>query len=264
MPADHNTKTAYFVLHQQQLRHGDGLLCSHPQCQRRGIRFLYCAFCEEPVAKANFATRHSHDKKEQEIVVGRGGTKRNSPIGTFLQDCNDAYSTRHQDYSAEQHHNNSEYYAAAARRPSSGGLLLADFLRHQSLKNKNHALPHGRGGSVRTDGRLSEGQLRGLHPTSEQEVSSVRSQQSVSLPSTLSFLQLLNKRTTTSNDNNGGTNFSSQQQYRHDNRDNSVVASVGNSGPGLKRKQEHLEDLVHGGRNTATANGYEKKPSSSS
>lgn len=46
------------------MRHGEGLICSHKDCQRRGIRFLYCYYCREPVAKANFSTRHKHEAEQ--------------------------------------------------------------------------------------------------------------------------------------------------------------------------------------------------------
>ena len=36
------------------------LLCSHAECQNRGIRFLYCSACDGPVAQGNFSTRHAH------------------------------------------------------------------------------------------------------------------------------------------------------------------------------------------------------------
>jgi hypothetical protein len=32
------------------------------QCQNKGIRFVYCKFCDVPVAKINFSTRHKHGK----------------------------------------------------------------------------------------------------------------------------------------------------------------------------------------------------------
>lgn len=53
-------KTAYFVL-PKNVKHGDGLTCSHPLCQKKGIRFAYCKVCDVPVAKINFSTRHKHD-----------------------------------------------------------------------------------------------------------------------------------------------------------------------------------------------------------
>lgn len=42
------------------VKHGDGLVCSHEGCQRKGIKFLYCSVCKTPVAKANFGNRHKH------------------------------------------------------------------------------------------------------------------------------------------------------------------------------------------------------------
>ena len=36
-------------------------MCSHSACIQKGTRFLYCSRCKGPVAKNNFATRHSHE-----------------------------------------------------------------------------------------------------------------------------------------------------------------------------------------------------------
>ena len=41
----------------KNVRHSQELLCTHPACRSKGVRFLYCSFCEQPVAKANFGTR---------------------------------------------------------------------------------------------------------------------------------------------------------------------------------------------------------------
>lgn len=43
------------------MQHGDGLICIFPECRNRGIKFLYCAFCKDPVAKRNFRNRHTHE-----------------------------------------------------------------------------------------------------------------------------------------------------------------------------------------------------------
>lgn len=55
----YSLQTAYLVIN-EGTQHGDSLLCSHVVCRKRGVRFLYCAYCDEPVAKGNFSTRHSH------------------------------------------------------------------------------------------------------------------------------------------------------------------------------------------------------------
>jgi hypothetical protein len=44
--------------------HGQALKCSHPICQKRGVRFRYCEVCQTPVAKRNFSTRHNHPPGE--------------------------------------------------------------------------------------------------------------------------------------------------------------------------------------------------------
>lgn len=43
-------QTAYFKL-PENVRHGQGLICSFPACRDRGIKFLYCIYCRDPVAK---------------------------------------------------------------------------------------------------------------------------------------------------------------------------------------------------------------------
>jgi hypothetical protein len=56
------------VLHiPPNVKHGEGLVCSHEGCQRKGIKFLYCIDCKAPVAKANFGNRHKHGKKHRGI-----------------------------------------------------------------------------------------------------------------------------------------------------------------------------------------------------
>ena len=42
-------------------KHGEPLLCCHPACQERGVRFVYCSVCNIPAAVCNFASRHAHD-----------------------------------------------------------------------------------------------------------------------------------------------------------------------------------------------------------
>jgi hypothetical protein len=41
----------------KNVQHAQELLCTHSACRSKGVRFLYCTFCEQPVAKANFGTR---------------------------------------------------------------------------------------------------------------------------------------------------------------------------------------------------------------
>mmetsp|Transcript_2216 Transcript_2216/g.3192 ORF Transcript_2216/g.3192 Transcript_2216/m.3192 type:complete len:340 (-) Transcript_2216:122-1141(-) len=59
VPADHTAENAYFDI-PQHAEHGMPLVCSYPECSLSGARFKYCAVCEIPVAKRNFARRHSH------------------------------------------------------------------------------------------------------------------------------------------------------------------------------------------------------------
>ena len=63
------SKTAYFII-TPNVQHGQRLICSHKECQNRGVRFLFCKFCGVPVASKNFASRHSHE--------GEQGSRRSS------------------------------------------------------------------------------------------------------------------------------------------------------------------------------------------
>jgi hypothetical protein len=58
-PPGHNIKTGYLLI-PDDASHGMDLLCSHNQCRNEGVKFLYCAVCQLPVAKRNFRKRHSH------------------------------------------------------------------------------------------------------------------------------------------------------------------------------------------------------------
>ena len=49
----------------EDIKHGDGLICSYPACRNRGVKFLYCSYCRDPVAKRNFRMKHSHSEGEE-------------------------------------------------------------------------------------------------------------------------------------------------------------------------------------------------------
>jgi hypothetical protein len=53
-----------FIAIPEDVSHGQALKCSHPICQKRGVRFRYCEVCQTPVAKRNFSTRHNHPPGE--------------------------------------------------------------------------------------------------------------------------------------------------------------------------------------------------------
>jgi hypothetical protein len=40
--------------------HGSDLICSHSICRNGGVKFLYCAYCDAPVARRSFRTQHIH------------------------------------------------------------------------------------------------------------------------------------------------------------------------------------------------------------
>eukprot|EP00429_Kryptoperidinium_foliaceum_P088989 CAMPEP_0176198616 /NCGR_PEP_ID=MMETSP0121_2-20121125/8143_1 /TAXON_ID=160619 /ORGANISM="Kryptoperidinium foliaceum, Strain CCMP 1326" /LENGTH=575 /DNA_ID=CAMNT_0017537469 /DNA_START=36 /DNA_END=1764 /DNA_ORIENTATION=+ len=70
MPMEHNFQTAYFEI-PEHIKHGDGLICSFPQCRNRGVKFLYCAYCKDPVAKRNFRDRHTHNDQAASKKVNK-------------------------------------------------------------------------------------------------------------------------------------------------------------------------------------------------
>ena len=55
------SKTAFFLVYRGITKHGEPLLCCHPSCQERGVRFVYCSVCNIPAAICNFSSRHAHE-----------------------------------------------------------------------------------------------------------------------------------------------------------------------------------------------------------
>lgn len=47
-----------------EVKHGQGLVCSYSKCRDGGIKFLYCKYCAIPVSKRMFRTRHNNCGKE--------------------------------------------------------------------------------------------------------------------------------------------------------------------------------------------------------
>jgi hypothetical protein len=54
-----SSKTANFMI-TNDVKHGQGLVCSYPKCRDGGIKFLYCKCCAIPVSKRMFRTRHNN------------------------------------------------------------------------------------------------------------------------------------------------------------------------------------------------------------
>ena len=52
-------------------KHGDGLVCSFPQCRNSGIKFRYCRFCDDAIARRNFK-RHQHSNQETQKHIQSG------------------------------------------------------------------------------------------------------------------------------------------------------------------------------------------------
>lgn len=63
------------------MEHGKGLVCSFPQCRNTGIKFRYCKFCDDAIARRNFK-RHQHSNKDtQENKTGRPRKSHPQPAG---------------------------------------------------------------------------------------------------------------------------------------------------------------------------------------
>lgn len=75
-------QTAYFEI-SPDIKHGDGLICSFPACRNRGVKFLYCAYCKDPVAKRNFRNQHSHaDGAEGTIAAAQPSIQQTSHVAS--------------------------------------------------------------------------------------------------------------------------------------------------------------------------------------
>jgi hypothetical protein len=67
------SQTAFFEVPANAV-HGQELVCSHPICRQGRIKFLFCKYCDEPVAKRSF--RINHDHKDLVEVESRLPSKR--------------------------------------------------------------------------------------------------------------------------------------------------------------------------------------------
>ena len=52
-------KNAFFQV-RPTTKHGDGLVCCFPKCRDNGIKFRYCAYCKDAIAKRCFRIKHTH------------------------------------------------------------------------------------------------------------------------------------------------------------------------------------------------------------
>jgi hypothetical protein len=116
----YHLQTAYLVI-KEGMQHGDPLLCTHDVCRKRGVRFLYCAYCDEPVAKGNFSTRHSHPGQER-----RGSQSKDDSSGANKkkphEDDGDARSGSRSSENSSSHgrsHNDGKLTTLAAAAASS-------------------------------------------------------------------------------------------------------------------------------------------------
>ena len=101
------------------------LLCSHAECQNRGIRFLYCSACDGPVAQGNFSTRHAHPevrkfKARGEENDGHSSSATNGSVidstTTDSSSNDDAVSTTSSNSTSEGDSGTSSSSAEAVRR----------------------------------------------------------------------------------------------------------------------------------------------------
>ena len=60
---DHNPTTAYIII-PEGIKHGDKLLCSHPEC-RESKKFRYCKHCKAPVTDSSFRWKHRHGEESE-------------------------------------------------------------------------------------------------------------------------------------------------------------------------------------------------------
>lgn len=78
MPVDHNFRSAHFRI-PPNVKHGEHLVCSYPECRREGVKFRFCLTCQIPVASRNFRQRHSHynseDKKKGQGIKEKSSEK---------------------------------------------------------------------------------------------------------------------------------------------------------------------------------------------
>jgi len=75
MPPDHNSNSAVFKI-SRDVKHGEDLLCSFPQCRDGGVKFAYCLVCGIPVAKRNFRQRHEHGGG---MAISKGKERKSQP-----------------------------------------------------------------------------------------------------------------------------------------------------------------------------------------
>ncbi|KAL3911201.1 MAG: hypothetical protein SGILL_007374 [Bacillariaceae sp.] len=59
MDMEHNIHTAFFRI-TSDMAHGADLVCSYPQCRNGGVKFLYCKFCDDAIARRSFRSQHLH------------------------------------------------------------------------------------------------------------------------------------------------------------------------------------------------------------
>mmetsp|Transcript_22585 Transcript_22585/g.39656 ORF Transcript_22585/g.39656 Transcript_22585/m.39656 type:complete len:412 (+) Transcript_22585:284-1519(+) len=64
MAMEHNIHTAFFEI-SADTAHGTELVCSYPQCQNGGVKFLYCKFCNDAIARRSFRSHHLHNDQNE-------------------------------------------------------------------------------------------------------------------------------------------------------------------------------------------------------
>jgi len=80
MPMDHSGHTAFFEI-TKGMAHGSHLICSHAVCRDSGVKFLYCAVCDMPVARRSFRSQHLHGKDRDGIAATSSKTAKTASSG---------------------------------------------------------------------------------------------------------------------------------------------------------------------------------------
>lgn len=63
-------------------------MCSFPACRNRGVKFRYCVFCRDPVAKRSFRNRHNHaGEKLEDRTRGDGSKQAKTSLYGTVSSC---------------------------------------------------------------------------------------------------------------------------------------------------------------------------------
>ena len=57
----------------EDTEHGEGLVCSFPTCRNAGIKFRYCKFCNDAIARRSFKEHQASHDADVDAVGGQTG-----------------------------------------------------------------------------------------------------------------------------------------------------------------------------------------------